>query len=249
MSNPLENATQQKSVGSTLEDRVKEVVGQFKTEEDGSITFPDELKKTLDPDTLFAATAEHRRRSTQTGYTKGQQKLKAQEAEIAALRDQLAGVTKVQISKEDQQELDKLKYDDPDKWRTRLNELETASMGESRAKLEELTGEARKAAEVQFELERRQTILDEFNASAEIQITDEVIRNDVPPRITSKLEQGKVTWEEFLQEVATYLGKGRTVKQEEILDGPDLGKVVGGKTPGKETLEKSLSESYSKDTY
>lgn len=222
MSNPVNSATQQES----------------KTPADVEPSIEDKL-----------ATAEQRRKDTQAGYTKGQQTIKAQEAEIATLKEQIAARTTVSISTEEQASLDALKYEDPDAWRKQMNALEIKTKGESRANLEELTGEARKAAEHTFELDRRQQVLKEHNESAEVAITDEVIANDVPPRITNKLVEGKITFEEYLENISTYLATGKVVKNEETLEQPNMSGMGGGVTPDGTKAEASAASKYANDLY
>jgi hypothetical protein len=190
--------------------------------------------------------AEQRRKETQAAYTRGQQALKAKEAELEALRQQLDTSVKVTLSPEQQEELDNLKYDDPDAWREKLNSFEKNAKQEANAKFAKLTGEAGKAAGIQFELERRQQVLEEFNASASIAITDEIISNEVPPRITNKLAKNEVSFEEFLAEVSEYLNKGKVVGNPETLNQPNMGKIGGSVSPKDFKPEKTLSEGYSK---
>lgn len=195
------------------------------------------------------AATEQRRKDTQSAYTKGQQTNKSLEAENIELKKQLEANTRVTLSPEVQEELEDLKITDPDAWRQKLNQLETTAKGEARANFDNLTGEAKKAAEFKFELERRQTVLNEFNESAEVAITNELITNEVPPRITKKLEEGVITWEDFLTEVSEYVATGKVVKKEETLEQPNLGKAAGGTKPSDTKPEKGLSESYKDDVY
>lgn len=196
-----------------------------------------------------ATDAEARRKETQSSYTKGQQKLKSVEAENAKLLEQMAQMTRPTLSDEDKTRLESLKYEDPDAWRNEINKLEVAAKTEHSTKLAELTGEARKGAEVKFELDRRQQVLKEFNESAEVAITDEVIANDIPPRITKKLEDGTISFEDFLNEAGTYLKTGKVIKTEKTLSQPDMNNLGGGKTPKDMKPEKSLSETYAKAIY
>lgn len=196
-----------------------------------------------------AAQADKRYRDTQSAYTKGQQALKAQEAENAELRKQLEANTKVNISAEDQVELDALMYEDPKAWREKMNSLEKSNLGESRANLDELTGKAREAAERQFELDRRQQVLKEFNDSAKVPITEELLAAEVPPRITNKLAEGKISFEEFLQEVATYVGTGKVVGNPATIEQPNMSNLGGGTTPSDMKPEKSVSANYAGDIY
>ena len=196
-----------------------------------------------------AKEAEDRRKETQSSYTKGQQKLKAIEAENAKLLEQMAQMTKPSLSEEDKTRLDSLKYEDPDKWRNEVNRLEAQSKQEHNTKLAELTGEARKNAEVQFELDRRQQVLKEFNDSNNININEEFINNEVPPRITKKLANGELSFEEFLTEVNTYVNTDKVVANPSTINQPNMGNMGGGNTPKDMKPEKSLSEKYTKAIY
>ena len=195
------------------------------------------------------ATEQQRRKDTQSAYTKGQQKNKSLEAENLELRKQIENQVQVTIPKEDQDRLDTLMYEDPKAWRKEMDILDTKSRGEASAKLEELTGNAKTAAEQTFELDRRQTVLDEFNESAKVKITEELISHDVPPRITTKLAEGKITFEEFLTEVETYVTTGKVVKNEEVSGQPNMGDLGGGKTPEEGSAEKALPKKYETDLY
>jgi len=200
------------------------------------------------PEELLAL-AEKRRRDTQAAYTKSQQALKAKEAELAKLQEQLQKRVQVNIPEDVKAELEELKYEDPEAWRNRMNNLEAEAKREQEAELASLTGEARKAAEAQFELSRRQQVLEEFNASASVAITDELIANEVPPRITRKLDSGEISFEEFLSEVEDYVNKGKVVAKEETLGQPNLNKLGGGKEPSKNKADANISDAYANDIY
>ena len=250
MSNPEVNAATPPDSSETkvpVDSKVSDVVKQITTDEDGNYVFPEDVE--LSPELKFAATAEKRRRDTQAEFTKTRQALKAIEAEKAKLFEQLKTKTSVSLTPEQTEELEDLKYSDPEAWRDKLNKYESEAKAKQQEELASLTGEARKAAETQFELERRQRVLQEFNETTDTPITDEVIANDVPPRITKKLEEGKITFEDFLSEVAGYLSKGKVVKNEETLNQPSLGKVGGGDTPSNEKVDENLKDSYAKTLF
>lgn len=206
---------------------------------DGANSTPEQL----------AEIAEKRRKDTQAAYTKSQQALKALEAENAELMKQLQKVSQVSLTAEEQESLDSLKYNDPEAWRKQLNALELKATNEARANIEGLTGPAKAAAELQFELERRQQVLEEFNASAPVKITEELISDEVPPRITKKLAEGKITFEEFLQEVADYVATGKVVKNDSTLDQPNLGNLGGGVKPSDTKPKDGIVQAYKKVIY
>ena len=251
MSNPVNAATPPESGNAdtvkTVGNQVSDVVKKITTDEDGNYVFPEDVE--LSPELKFAVTAEKRRRDTQAEFTKTRQTLKASEAEKAKLFEQLRDRTKASLTPEQSEELEDLKYSDPEAWRDKLNKYESESKAKQQEELAGLTGEARKSAELQFEMERRQQVLNEFNESSSTPITDEVIANDVPPRITKKLEEGKITFEDFLSEVTNYLSKGKVIKNEETLNQPSLGKVGGGDTPSNEKVDENLKDSYAKTLF
>jgi hypothetical protein len=195
------------------------------------------------------AIAEQRQKDTQAAYTKGQQTLKSLEAEKAKLLELVSQQVKVSLTTEEQESLDSLMYEDPKAWREQMNSLETKASSEARANLEQLTGEAKRAAESDFELSRRQQVLEDFNASAKVAITEELIANEVPPRITRKLAEGKITFDDFLQEVSDYVNTGKVIKNEETLNQPNLGKAGGSVAPKDSKPDVSLSSSYANDIY
>ena len=63
----------------------------------------------------------------------------------------------------------------------------------------------------------------------ELKITDDVIQNDIPPRITKQLEQGKINFGEFLNQCGEYMSKGRVVAppSDKAPDNPNLNKTPG----------------------
>jgi len=251
MSTPsTKDATQQQSSADSLEQKVKAVMATSKFDvETGKVTLPEDIKNTVDADTLYAVTLEHRRRNTQASYTTNQQKNKALEAENSKLTEILSGATHVEIPKEDQERLGELMYEDPVAWRKEMDAIEKKSIGEHRAKIAELTGEAKDAAGQSFELDRRQQVLKDFNDSAKVTITEELIANEVPPRITNKLAKGEISFEDFLQEVATYVGKDKVVGNETTLDQPNMNNLGGKDIPDNLKPEKGLAENYKNDVY
>lgn len=188
--------------------------------------------------------AEKRRRDTQAAYTRGQQELKLLKAEKEALEHQLS---KLNLSVEQNEELEELKYKDPEAWRNKINQLEQEAVVAAQQKLAEVTAEARKRAE----LERRAQILQEYNAEhPEVPITDEVIAYDIPPRITRKLESGDITFEEFLEEARAFLTTPKKVAAgDEPTDQPNLNKLGGRDTATPQAVNEDVIASYQNEIY
>ena len=183
--------------------------------------------------------AEKRRKDTQAAFTKSQQALKAKEAELQVLK-----TTGPAITPEVAKELEDLKFKDPDAWKSRLDELKDKHNATIVAKTKELTDQVVH----QSELERRASVLAEFNAAnPSLVITDEVIQYDIPPRITKKLAEGTVSFEDFLVEVKEYLNAPKKVKADGVEQQPNLSKVGGGSTPTVDSGK--VATSYEKEIF
>jgi hypothetical protein len=190
--------------------------------------------------------AEQRRRDTQSAFTKGQMKNKALEAENEKLRHAIATApVPINVTADEQEELDTLRDENPEAWRQRMNALESKARTDSNDVLVGLTGEARIEAEKSFEIERRVHVLDEFNKGLEgFEITDDLIRNDIPPRILNKMDKGDITFEEFLKEVVQYVTTEKKVLDVKASENPNMNAVGGGHKPSKAHMEKSVVDNY-----
>lgn len=130
----------------------------------------------------------------QASYTKSRQELAALKAKTAALEKHLASAS-FKLPPEVEQELEQLKYTDPEAWRQRINAIEN-----KRAK--DLDAEISK----QVEVERRTQLLAEYNAAnPDHKIDDYVAENVLPRGMVSKLERGEVSFESFLKEASNFL--------------------------------------------
>lgn len=183
--------------------------------------------------------AEKRRRDTQAAFTKSQQALKAREAELQVLK-----TTGPAITPEVAKELEDLKFKDPDAWKSRLDKIQDEHNATIAAKTKELTDQVVN----QSELERRASVLAEFNtANPGLVITDEVIQYDIPPRITKELAEGKVSFEDFLVKVKEYLSTPKKVKADGVEQQPNLSKEGGGSTPTVDSGK--VKTSYEKEIF
>ena len=201
-------------------------------------------KAAVDPVKLYAATAEKRRRDTQSGYTKSQQELKRTQAIAAELSSNLEREIVAKLPEDKAAELEELKHQNPDEWHKELKKLEAAQFATAKATLEEIAN----TAVGKSELEVRQEQLVAFTeAYPDIKITDEVIENDIPPRITKKLADGKIDFAGFLAECKDYLTKGKVLAQPDTPpDIPNLGAVPGSsaKPDGKPAPDAYDNEIY-----
>ena len=162
----------------------------------------------VDPAVLFAANAERRRRDTQAAYTRTQQELKQVKAVNQSMAETLESELVKVLPVDQVNELEELKHQDPDAWRVKVTELEN----ERRSQVREQLTQIEQAAAGKTELEVRQEQLQAFTqANPDFVINDEVIANDIPPRITKKLEKGEISFTDFLEQCKDYLGRGKVV--------------------------------------
>jgi predicted transposase YbfD/YdcC len=239
-----EATSQQKD--KTFADVVNEIVNTAEVDAKGNIILPDDL----DEQTKFAATTEKRRRDTQASFHKLNRTNKALEVEKANLMSKVAGSVTVNLTAERKEELDNLKFEDPEAWRKEMNKLENSARTERLKEIETELSQVSKSTLDTEELESRKTTLFNFQeANPDIEINDDVISSDIPPRIVKKLETGAITFEAFLNECATYLKTGKVVTQEETLKQPNLGKIAGSATPDKNAIKEDAVLSYNKETF
>lgn len=227
----------------TFESRVNEVIAATTKDDKGKFVLPEGT----DEATAFAAKAELRRRDTQAAYTKGQQSLKALQAENEKLASSWEADAVSNLSNSEQARLEELKVQDPEAWRQEIANLENEKRSQFQEKRQAISQEANQVTE----LERRQMQLEQFNQeNPDVAITDEVIANDIPPRITKKLENGEIQFDEFLTEVATYLSKGKKINPgEKPPQEPDFNGARGSNAPSKEAVTKQDSNDYSSEIF
>jgi len=229
----LSNASTESAAATepTFEQKVSDVVKQMKQSDAGVWELPDDAK--VDESVRYAATLEKRRRDTESALGKTRQQLKTEASLRETLEKRAAEQVQMQLTPAEAEELDTLKYDDPEAWRKRVNELERKATDSFQ---EELSN-TRSTVSQQAEIERRTQVLTEFNqAHSDAPITDEKLVNDIPPRISKKLEDGKITFEEFLQEAHNFLVRPKKVAGSKATTQPNLGNVGGNESPTDEAL-------------
>lgn len=183
---------------------------------------------------------EKRFKDTQGAFTKSQQENKALKARMEVLEKLTA--PQVELDEATKTELENLKFSDPDAWRAKLNTLEI----EAQKKHKETLTEAERLAKQKAELENRARILAEFQKShPNLVINDDVIKYDVPLRITNKLESGEISFEQYLNEVSDYLNQGKVIGDgNTTLNQPNLKDVGGGDTPTDSAVQRDIVKDY-----
>lgn len=225
---------------------VSEVVKMITTDGEGNYNFPEGVE--LSEELKFAATAEKRRRDTQSEYTKTRLGLTALEAENARLKEELLK-QKINFTPDQEELLEDLKVSDPEAWRQKLNEFENAALVAKQEAINNMSTEVKTSASKQFEVSLRSEVLATFNAEKQVGLTDELLANELPARISKKLQEGTISYEEYLQEGLDFLRTAKVIKEEPTMGDPNLNRVSGGKTPGNNDPEGSLTELYGKDIY
>lgn len=188
------------------------------------------------PESTQQVDYEKRFKDTQAFATKIAQEKADKERELAELKAELSVLKttakpSLTIDAQVQSELEDLKYSDPDAWRTRVNELEIAANAEFNSKIVE----AKQLSSQQLELQRRANVLTQFqNEHPDVVFTDELLHLDIPQRIVKELENGKVTYEEFLNNVYNYVKTPKVISSTtKTLEQPNLSKTGGDDTPTK----------------
>ena len=150
-------------------------------------------------------------------------------AELSVLKE--TAKPSLAIDEQTQSELEDLKYSDPDAWRAKVNELEHKANAEFNSKI----AEAKQLSSQQLELQRRANVLAQFQTEhPDVEFTDELLHLDIPQRIVKELENGKVTYEEFLNNVYNYVKTPKVIgSTTKTLEQPNLSKTGGDDTPTK----------------
>ena len=210
---------QDKIVEPTLDVRVNEALN--KVDEKGKLVF----EEGVDP--LFKALVVEAKkaRDHQAAFTKSRQEI----ADLKAKKDLLEAKVKsnsTQLSPEQVEELEDLKFTDPDAWFAKKLKYENEAKAKFNGQLDEQLVEASTKALMDLTLAERTEMLKSFQAQTGIVLTDDVMANDIPPRIQSKINT--MPFEDYLQEVATYLKTGKVVKNtDEGLDITNLSNLAG----------------------
>lgn len=236
---------EEQSATPSFSDRVNEVVNSMTQDDKGNWQLPEGV---TDEAVIYGANAERRRRDTQSSYTKLSQENIRLTAETKLLADAWATDFSAKLDPKVQAELEDLKITDPDAWRSKLNELEQqrqASFNEQRTSIQQ-------KAQGESELDYRTRLLADFStANPELQLTDDVIKNDIPPRLTNQLEKGEISFGDFLEKTKEYLTKGRVVAPttEKPNAEKNLGKVAGSDHPSDDAVSRQLSNQYNEEIF
>jgi len=228
-------------------DKVNDAVKNMKVNDKGVYELPADLPEEV----RVAAMAEKKFRDTQSAFTKTNQKLKTLEAEKTILLTKATENVTIELSQEQKDELEELKFSDTEAWRKKLNSYERDAVDKHRKKLEQEVKEVSTSTLDTEELERRKQVLSDFKKEhPSFDLNDDIIANDIPPRLTKKLAEGNITFDEFVVSCYEYLNKGKTIKDtEDAGKRPNLSKLGGKSSPDDKAIAEDTLRSYEKEIY
>jgi len=218
----------------TVNDIINENITKT-TDENGKWTGAFEGLDELDisDDKKEAVRAEMRRRHTDQTYTRTNQELIEARAEVNALKALLPETPN--LSREEQEELDNLKYSDPDAWFEKVSRIKSEAKNQKSKITDEALAEARNAASLEFEINRRAQALEEFNRrNPDSPLTDEQIQNDIPPRLLAQVKDGTLSFDDMLVKAHKFINTAKVIENpsyesEPSFDGtPGYGELDNG---------------------
>lgn len=227
----------------TFGEQVNEVVSKMKQDDKGNWQlpegeYPEEVK--------FAANLERRRRDTESFAGKLKNELNTKDTLLSTYKEKIAERVQVNLSDDDKTRLEELKYSDPEAWRKEMNKLEREAKNSLSNEIEE---ESKKVTQQNI-ISERERILADFNKEhQDVQITQDVVDNDIPPRITKKLADGKITFEEFLNEAYKFLTSGKVIKKDVVGDITNIGEADGGADPSDDAKQHKEISDYEKTVF
>jgi DNA repair exonuclease SbcCD ATPase subunit len=209
--------------GVSPQELINSTLKEIKVDDNGKFVYPDDM----DPMLKAAVAATKSFRDTQASYTKSRQELKALQAELETLKQQLAKseTPTAGLSPEEQKQLEELKFTDPDAWYSKMKQLEQDAQKRVTEKLEQVTGEARQKTVEQL----RKEALDEFNSEAENKLTMEQLQQEIPPIWLKQVEDGSMTFEDLLSKASDFIYGSKVVQQPPSVEPTtNLNQVAGG---------------------
>jgi len=179
-------------------------------------------------------------KDTQAAYTRARQEVAALKAEIKVLKEELQKAVAAKLPKEELEKLENLKYENPDEWRLRMNELERMVAEQT------LDGVLKKAEEVKKQTlkQMEEEIYKEFKQTHPDFDLHQVY-DQLPLGLIKRYEEGKLDYASFLEEAYTFVNSATNIKQpENPPKSVDLGAVGGSTEPSEEAKNLDINELY-----
>lgn len=176
---------------------------------------------------------EKRYKDTQAAYTRSQQEGKAKDAVIAKLQEQIAK-TPV-FTQQQQDELSELRDTDVDAYAMRLQEFTQEHQKRVAKEIEQFTSQAAESVQEEVKAQSLKQAVEMFNQShPDKVISEDNLANDVPPRLTKQLEEGSVSYEEFVDKASKFINHEYATANPETMNQPNLNDQPGSNTPSSE---------------
>ncbi len=226
----------------TYESQVNSALAAATTDDKGKLSFADDVPEHIQ----YAARQTKRHRDTQSAYTKSQQRVTQLEAENNGLAASWEQDAIANLSSTDKARLEELKHQDPEEWRQEITALEAKKREEFGSRRQEIAQKATQATE----LEQREAMLAQFNQdNPDIKLDDDFLANDIPPRITKKLEASG-DFAGFLDDIKKYVSKGKAIDTGERLEPePTLAGVRGSSKPSQSALQQQDASDYDSEIF
>lgn len=224
-----------------FEGKVDELVSKATANDNGSLTFSDDVLKDVPTEVMVAAKKELRYRNTQSNYTRVTQ----ENTKLSKVNERMAAEitenTPIHLTEEQNEELAALKTSDPEAWREKSNEYETAAKATLKQKLKDIETEGRELSEVEI----RKAQIAAYAETTGITIDQKAIDDHMPPVWNKKLAEGKCTFDEYLEAAGKFI-QGKVVLAGQDSEGNDtnLGEMSGGHEPSKQAQEGDITEQY-----
>ena len=197
--------------------------------------------KTQVSDADKLASAEKRIADNRTAFLNANKSLREQEALNETLTKKLyeMGTKPATLPTAEQDRLDELKHSDPDAWLLEINKLSVASKLQLDTMLSEAKTEASKTATVKSNDEQ---LLDFVKANPTI--TMDKLNNDIPYSLRTSFDKGDIPLNEFLAKVTEFFGAKKEVKNEPILNQPNLATMTGSDNASTKAQQNQQSNEY-----
>ncbi len=193
----------------------------------------------LSPVEMALLETEKRRRGSQAAVTREQNKASRFELELAQVKEKIPQMeTRAPID-------ESLKYSDPDEYIRQSLEAKRSDP------YEEVFDAASQYAQQTVGEQSVARVIEDYNqANPKTPLTEQMLDNDIPPRMLQELASGHVTPQDFLARAGAMLyGSGDSNGNQDIPVTPDLGNVGGTTTPTDDGSNDAMAANYAKAVF
>jgi len=242
--NEEETAPTETKEEASFADKVAAVVDSMTVDDKGVAQLPADAE--LPEEVAYAAMEVKRRRDTRSAYLKQAQELAALKAERAALQDKVVEASPMSLTDDQVLQLESMKMEDPDAWREKVNALEKANKATLKEQLDELSEKSAQSAS----LGGRTELYKQFEADTGVVLTDDMVNNDLPAAYKRGLEDGSLSFEDFLAKSKKFLSLDAVVQTpKEPAKQHNLGKAAGGSSPEEAAQELDADANYKNEIF